>query len=101
MIDLNTGPQFQKCFLGSTSGGQWSKQPHWEQLAWFVWNRVLNIKVPPQNISSGAKRAAAAAAIVASDETAEAAPEFKHKWQADIAAAVGGGDMAKKDFKPK
>lgn len=68
------------------------------------WNRVLNIPVPPQNISPGAKRTAAAAAATAASEVADAAeehePEFKHKWQADIAAAVGV-DVVKKDPKQK
>ncbi|CAK9862038.1 unnamed protein product, partial [Sphagnum jensenii] len=69
------GPKFKKC-AGCGGWGRGLVQ------AWNYCNhctRVLNIKVPPQNISSGAKRAAAAAAIIASDETAEAAPEFKHK----------------------
>lgn len=74
-----------------------------DNLLWWV-NRVLNIPVPPQNISPGAKRTAAAAAAIAASEVADAAeehePEFKHKWQADIAAAVGV-DVVKKDPKQK
>lgn len=63
-------------------------------MSWCLrWNRELNIKVPPQSISPGAKRTAAAAAatmaIEAAEATEELEPEFKHKWQADIAAAVG------------
>jgi hypothetical protein len=67
-------------------------------------NRVFNIPVPPQHVSPGAKRsAAAAAAALAMDgveDAEEPEPEFKHKWQADIAAAVGV-DVVKKDPKQK
>ena len=60
--------------------------------------------MPPQHVSPSAKRsaAAAAAALVADgvEDVEEHEPEFKHKWQADIAAAVGV-DVVKKDPKQK
>lgn len=60
--------------------------------------------MPPQHVSPGAKRSAVAAAAALStdgvEEAEEHEPEFKHKWQADIAAAVGV-DVVKKDPKQK
>ena len=63
--------------------------------------------MPPQHVSPGAKRSAAAAAAAAAAATTDGVedeedpePEFKHKWQADIAAAVGV-ETVKKDPKQK
>ncbi|KAL3700471.1 hypothetical protein R1sor_018493 [Riccia sorocarpa] len=59
--------------------------------AWNYCNhctRVLKIEVPPQN---GAKRSSFATTVATTDsvhEEPQIEPEFKHKWQADIAAAV-------------
>ncbi|KAG0587359.1 hypothetical protein KC19_2G158900 [Ceratodon purpureus] len=94
------GSKFKKC-LGCQGWGRGLVQ------AWNYCNhctRVFNIQVPPQHVSPGAKRSAAAAAIAATTDGVEDAdehePEFKHKWQADIAAAVGV-DVVKKDPKQK
>nr|XP_024386670.1 uncharacterized protein LOC112287660 isoform X2 [Physcomitrium patens] len=94
------GSKFKKC-LGCQGWGRGLVQ------AWNYCNhctRVLNIAVPPQHASLGAKRSAAAAAANSAADGVEPAeehePEFKHKWQADIAAAVRV-EVIKKDPKQK
>lgn len=63
--------------------------------------RVLNVKVP-QNMTQGAKRnqALPTATIEPMSVESQAEPEFKHKWQADIAAAVEA-ETVRKDPKQR
>ncbi|KAG6548471.1 hypothetical protein Mapa_009959 [Marchantia paleacea] len=74
--------------------------------AWNYCNhctRVLSIEVPPQTASSGSKRNSSLVTSMTVDsvhDEASAEPEFKHKWQADIAAAVEA-ETVKKDPKQR
>ncbi|BBM97547.1 polyglutamine-binding protein 1 [Marchantia polymorpha subsp. ruderalis] len=74
--------------------------------AWNYCNhctRVLSIEVPPQTASSVSKRNSSLVATTTVDSVLDevsAEPEFKHKWQADIAAAVEA-ETVKKDPKQR
>jgi len=94
------GSKFKKC-LGCQGWGRGLVQ------AWDYCNhctRVFNISIP-QHVSPAAKRSAAATAVAAANviegdkDGDEHEAGFKHKWQADIAAAVGVDVM--KDSKQK
>lgn len=94
------GSKFKKC-LGCQGWGRGLVQ------AWDYCNhctRVFKISIP-QHVSPAAKRSAAATAVAAANvfegdkNGDEHGAGFKHKWQADIAAAVGVDVM--KDSKQK
>ncbi|CAM6119364.1 unnamed protein product [Calypogeia fissa] len=76
--------KFKKC-AGCAGWGRGLVQ------AWNYCNhctRVLNIKVPPSMTQAAKRSQPVAAAPEPAVEETVVEPEFKHKWQADIAAAV-------------